>query len=124
MIKNLTHAKKYVKNIKANLIKNPLQNNDSIHSLREFAKVKDEKNFKIIIDFMARFISSNKDGGLKFFKKEPLSFIECLIMILDNGDKANYILVQISRGVKIKRPPIGKVQKFFQRIYGVHFFVN
>ena len=122
MVKNLKSAKEYVNKINKGLIKNPFQNSDSVHSLKEFAKIKDEENFKVIIDFMTNFISKAKDGGLKFFKKEPLAFIECLLMITDHGDKANYILVQISRGIKIKKLPIGKTQRFFQKIYGSRFF--
>ena len=121
---NIAEAKRYADRIKKGLIKNPFQNSDSVNSLKEFAKIKDEENFKVIIDFMTHFISNAKEGGLKFFKKEPLVFIECLLMTTDHWDKTSYILVQISRGVKVKRPPIGKTQKFFQKLYGNHFFIK
>ncbi len=121
---NIAEAKRYADRIKKGLIKNHFQNSDSVNSLKEFAKIKDEENFKVIIDFMTHFISNAKEGGLKFFKKEPLVFIECLLMTTDHWDKTSYILVQISRGVKVKRPPIGKTQKFFQKLYGNHFFIK
>lgn len=124
MVKDVAEAKSYLDNIKKGLIKNPFQNSDSTHSLKEFAKAKDEESFKSITEFMVRFISKTKEGGLKFFKKEPLAFIECLLMAVDHGDKANYVLVQISRGIKVKRPSIGKTQKFFQKLYGRQFFVK
>ena len=118
----LQKAKQYVYKIRSGEIKNPFQNSDSVYSLKEFAKVGDEENFKVIIDLMASFISKSKEGGLKLFKKEPLVFIECLILQHDHGDKSSYILVQRSRGLKVKKPSIKRTQKFFQKIYGRHFF--
>ncbi len=122
MVKNLAEAKKYVNKIKKGLIKNSFTNRDCADSLKIFAEAKDEERFKIVGDFMAQFISKVKAGGLRFFKKEPLAFIECLLMIVDYGDKVNYAMYQTYRGIKVKRPPIGKTQRFFQKIYGSHFF--
>ena len=115
-------AKQYVSKIKSREIKNPFQNSDSVYSLKEFAKVGDEENFKVIINLMASFISKSKEGQLKLFKKDPLVFIECLILEHDHGNKAVYILLQRSRGLKVKKPSIKRTQKFFQKIYGSHFF--
>lgn len=124
MIKNLKDAKTHADKIKKGLIKNPLQDADSIDSLKEFAKVNDEENFRVIVDFLSEFISKSKKGGPALFRKEPLVFIEILTMILDHSDKVNYTLVQLSRGLKVKKPTVKKTQKFFHRLYGNHFFVK
>ena len=123
MIKNLDGAKKYVNKINKGLIKNPFANRDCIDLLKILAKVKDEERFKIAVDFMSYFISKSKRRGYGIFKDEAMAFIESLCMILDYGsDKFNYNLVQTYRGIKVKKVPIGKTQRFFQRIYGSHFF--
>jgi len=121
---SLNKAKKYVSLIKKGEAKNPFQTKDSVYSLKEFAKIKGEKNFRIVVDFMASDISKTKEKGLKFFKKEPLVFIEVLIMLVDHGDKANYTIIQQARGLKVKKVPVGKTQKYFQKLYGRQFYVN
>lgn len=121
MIKNLADAKRYIDNVKKGLIKNPFATRDHLDSLKIFAKEKDEKNFKIIVESMSNAILTQK--GYKLFKKEPLALIEVFCMTIDHGgDKVSYNAFQAQRGLKTKRLPIGKTQKFFQRIYGNHFF--
>lgn len=124
MIKSITAARKYVKNIKRGLIENPFANKDCIGALKVFAEAKDEENFRIVVDFMANFISKTKESGFKLFKKEPLTFVESLVMLIDHGGKANYFMFQRARGLKIKKLSIGKTQRFFQKLYGSHFFVR
>ena len=121
MIKNLAGAKAYINNIKNGLIKHPFVNKDGLDSLKIFAEKRDEENFRIIVNFMKKFISTNKD--YKIFKKEPLANVELLCETIDNGYMESvYAMYQSYRGFKVKRFPLGKTQKFFQKLYGPHFF--
>src|SRR3989344_8468099 len=119
MVKNITEAKRYVNKIKKALIKDPFANRDCTDSLKIFAEAKDEERFKIVVDFMCADILNKK--SLKLFQKEPLALVESFCEVIDNPIKANYAMYQTYRGLKVKRPPIGKTQKFFQKIYGSHF---
>ena len=120
MIKNIAGAKKYVNKIKRELIKDPFANGDCTDALKIFAEAKDEENFKIVVDFMCAGILNKK--SLKLYQKEPLALVESFCEVIDNPIKTNYAMYQTYRGLKVKRPPIGKTQKFFQKIYGSHFF--
>jgi len=121
MMKSLADAKKYINKIKSGLIKHPFANQDGIDALKIFAKANDEDNFKAVVNFMRQGILTLKD--FKFFKKEPLAYIELNCEIIDNDYlKEVYTMYQIYRGFKVKRPPIGKTQKFFRKIYGNHLF--
>lgn len=123
MVKNLAGAKRYVDRVKKGLVKDPFASKDCIDSLKVLAKSGDKDNFKIVVDFMSNFISKSKRKGYRIFKEEAKAFVESLCMILDHGaDKVNYNLIQTYRGIKMKRLPIGKTQRFFQKIYGSHFF--
>ena len=121
MVKNLKSAKEYVNKIKKGLIKNPFANKNGVDSLKIFAEAKDEDRFKIGVDSMIHTISTQK--AYKIFKKEPLAYVELFCEIIDNGYmKSVYASYQTYRGFKIKRFPVGKTQKFFQKIYGSHLF--
>ena len=120
MVKNLAEAKEYITKIKNGSIKDPFSSRDSTDSLKIFAESKDEGNFKIVVDFMCRGILNNK--GLKLYQKESLALIESFCEVIDHPVKANYAMYQTYRGFKVKIPPIGKTRKFFQKMYGSHFF--
>ena len=120
MIKNLAGAKRYVDNIKKKLITNPFADRDGLFSLRYLARAKDEENFRIIVKIMVTTIKTQKN--FKLFRKEPLAFVESLCMMEDNGEKEGYNAFQAGRGLKVKRLPIGKTQRFFQKLYGDYFF--
>ena len=120
MINNLADAKRYVNKIKDGLIGNPFANKDTTHALKFFAEAKDEENFRIIVDLWCYGISTQKH--LKLYSKEPLALVESFCMVLDHPEKANRHMFQTYRGIKMKRPQMGKTQKFFQKIYGSHFF--
>jgi hypothetical protein len=120
MLKNFADAKKYVNKIDKGLIKDPFINGDVTDALKILAKVKDEDRFKIVVDLMCSSILNKKN--LKLFKKEPLALVESFCEVIDNPIKANYAMYQTYRGLKVKRPPTGKTQRFFQSIYGSHFF--
>ncbi|MFB6246422.1 MAG: hypothetical protein ABEI74_02440 [Candidatus Pacearchaeota archaeon] len=127
MIENLKQAREYAKKIDNGEIKNPLLNNEFQHALKELAKAKDEQNFRKIVDFVADKIKKDKKGGSsKFYNtyNEALALLECLIMQVDHGNRSDYILFQLSRGMDVKRPALRKTQRFFQKLYGSHFFVD
>ncbi|GEM_PF-3840549 len=57
MIKTYADAKEYVGKIKGGLVNDPFASKDFAYSLKIFAKAKDEKNFKIVVDFARDFLS-------------------------------------------------------------------
>lgn len=120
MMKSFMGAKRYVNKIKKGLIKNPFANKDCTDSLKIFAGAKDKENFKIVVDFMCHGISTQK--SLRLYSKEPLVLVESFCMVIDHPGKANYNMFQTYRGLRVKKLPIGKTQKFFQKLYGSHFF--
>ena len=120
MIKNIAGAKKYVNRIKKGLVKNPFARRDCTDSLKILAEAKDEERFKIVVGFMLSSILAQK--SLKLYQKEPLALVESFCEVIDHPVKANHAMYQTYRGLKVKRPPIGKTQRFFQKIYGSHFF--
>ncbi len=122
MVKDIAGAKKYINRIKKGLIKNPFANRDCMGSLKIFAEAKDEESFKIVVDFMCSGILAQE--SLKLYAKEPLAVVESFCEVIDNPSKANYAMYQTYRGLKVKRPPIGKTRRFFQKIYGSHFFIR
>src|SRR3989344_8112295 len=114
MIESLAEAKKYVNKTNNGLVKNPFANKDSIDALKIFAEANDEDNFKAVVNFMRQDILTIKD--FKFFKKEPLAYIELNCEIIDNDYlKEVYAMYQTYRGFKVKKLPIGKTQKFFRK---------
>lgn len=120
MIKNLADAKKYANKIKSGSITNPFVDRDGLFSLKYLALAKDEEDFRTIVELMVTAIKTQKN--LKLFKKEPLAFIESLCMTEDHGEKDGYNAYQAGRGLKVKRLPTGKTQRFFKKLYGSHFF--
>lgn len=119
-MKDLAGAKRYVNRIKKGIIKSAFANRDCTDSLKILVEAKDEERFKTIVDFMCSGILTKK--SLKLYQKEPLALVESFCEVIDNPIRANYAMYQTYRGLKVKRPPIGKTQKFFQKIYGSHFF--
>lgn len=120
MISSIEDAKEYVQTIKENKIKDLFGDTKSVDSLKIFAGEEDEENFKFLVDSMIKSIK-NKEKW-KFYHKEPLALIESFCQIMDHGDKVSYARFQAHRGIKTKRLSIGKTQRFFQKIYGNHFF--
>jgi len=120
MVKDFAGAKRCVNKIKKGLIKNPFASKDCAHSLKILAEAKDEKRFKIVVDFMCSGIKTQK--SLKLFKREPLALVESICQVLDHPSVANYNMFQYYRGIKVKKLLIKKTQKFFRKIYGSHFF--
>lgn len=120
MIKNLAGAKRYVNKIRKGLIKNPFATKDTLDSLKIFARYKDKENFKIVIEFMCSGIKTQKN--LKLYAKEPLALVEYFCMTIDQSSRIEKTIFNMLRGIKVKRLPIGNTQKFFQKVYGSHFF--
>ena len=121
MAKNLANVNRYVNKIKKGSIKNPFVK-DCTGYLKILAETKDEEKFKIVVDSMCHFISKSTKGTMKYFKKEPLALVESFCEVTDHPGKITYNMFQAYRGLKVKKLPIGKTQKFFQKIYGSHFF--
>ena len=120
---DIRKSRKYAGEIKNGLIKNPFATKDGLPSLKILAKFEDKENFKIVVESMRYVISRQK--GYKLFRKEPLALIEVLCMAADyGGDKVSYNAFQAQRGLKTRRLSIRRTQKFFQKIYGSHFFVK
>lgn len=122
MINNFDEAKKYTNKIKKKLITNALADQDGISSLKYLAEAEDEKRFRIVVELITTTIKTHKN--LELYKKDPLAFIEFLCMFEDSGEIHSYNMFQAGRGLKVKKIKIGKTQRFFQKIYGSHFFKN
>lgn len=119
---NLKKAIEHVSSIKRGKGNGPFNSRENGYSLREFAKARDEINFRVIVEWMREGIKNQKSARL--FRKEPLALIESICMVMDHSSKINYYNYQTYRGIKIKRPSIGTTQRFFQKLYGSHFYVN
>lgn len=119
---SLRDAKEHFLHIKEGKASTQFNSTENGLSLREFAKVKDKNGFKTIVKFMLKGIKTQKSA--KLFRKEPLALIESICLVVDHSTKINYYNYQAYRGIKMKRPSVGATQKFFQKIYGSHFFVK
>ncbi|MEX2016845.1 MAG: hypothetical protein WD876_00005, partial [Candidatus Pacearchaeota archaeon] len=59
--------------------------------------------------------------NFKFYAREPLALVEYFCITIDQPSRVEKTVFNTLRGLKVKKLPLGKTQKFFQKIYGSHF---
>jgi len=121
---NIKDALEYVNRIENGEIENPFLTRECVESLNEFSKESDEERFKKVVNFMVDFIAKSNLDQMKSHKKEPLAMIEFQCIMLDHPIEAGNIMFKAFRGIKVERLPTGKNQRFFQKLYGNHFYIE
>lgn len=124
-IKNFTlkDAKRYLKDTQKS--EQSLMDFTSLgQALQVFAQERYGHCFKILADRYVKYSEAHKEDSITL-TKEPLAVLEWLCMGMDHGFSAiGYKSLEAKAGIKTERLPIKDTQRFFQGIYGSHFYLE
>lgn len=113
-IKTVKQARDYASKIENFRSVQEVDTIEVVGSLVMLCKSEDEKNYKKVVGSFVELAGKKQDLELN---ENPLSYLEFLLIFVD-GNQNHY---HPFRELTTKKSPIGKMQKYFIKLYGEHF---